>query len=298
MDIRALRYFVVAAEEQHFRRAAERLRIPQPALSRWIAALEKEIGAELFERVGRRVQLSHAGKAMLAESNRILHEVDRSSEIVRMVARGQVGTLKLAFAEIGAGNGLVIDVVRAFRAAEPNVDVSLRRMDSISQAEALEENRIDAGFLYRVKGQTPAYQSRLISVEPVRVVVPKSHPLARRRSVQLADLGDDPLLCIDRSSNPPHHDQVMRLLSRAGLLGRVAQYATDSEVVQGLVAVGMGLGIVSSAVCWRPHPDVEAIRLNERELTYRFELGYSRAAASPTLTRFIDTLSTVRRQAR
>jgi DNA-binding transcriptional LysR family regulator len=298
MDTRALRNFIVAAEEQHFRRAAERLHISQPALSRWIAMLEKEVGAKLFERVGRRVQLSHAGKVMLTESTRILRELDHANEFVRMVDRGQMGTLRLAFAEIGAGNGMVLDAVRAFRVAEPNVQLSLLRMNSDTQAEALQENRIDAGFLYRFAGQSSTYQSRLLSLESVRVVVPKRHPLARRKSVRLADLGDAPLLCVDRSANPLLHEKLMRLLSRAGLLAQVAQYATDSEVIEGLAAVGMGLGIVSSAVCWRQHPDVDVVRLDERDLSYRFEFAYTQAPLSPALKRFIDILSTVRPRGR
>jgi DNA-binding transcriptional LysR family regulator len=289
METRQLRYFVVVAQEQHFHRAAQRLRIAQPALSRWIAALEREVGVKLFERVGRGVQLSDAGRALARDAGRILDDLDRSKQHLRMVARGQTGTLRLAFCEVGAGNGLMPDVVQAFRAAEPDVELSLRTLTSPQQIAALQAGEIDGGFLYRFAEEEPAGKRTLLASESTCVVVPKGHPLAKCRSVRLGDLKGQPLLCVDRAVNPRYHEKLTLLLAQNGMAHSVAQYASSSEVIQGLVSVGMGLGFSSSAGRWRPAPDIAFVPLKEPGLDYRFEFAFGQPSAA--LGRFAEILS-------
>jgi DNA-binding transcriptional LysR family regulator len=289
METRQLRYFVVAAQEQNFHRAAQRLRIAQPALSRWIAALEREVGVKLFERVGRGVQLSDAGRALARDAGRILDDLDRSKQNLQMVARGQAGTLRLAFCEVGAGNGLMPDVVQAFRAAEPAVQLSLRTLTSPQQLAALQAGEIDGGFVYRFAEEEPVGKRLPLASEFTCVVVPKAHALAARRSVRLADLKGQPLICCERAVNPRYYEKLTLLLAQKGMAQSVAQYASSSEVIQGLVSVGMGLGFSSSAGRWRPAPDIAFIRLKEPELDYRFEFAFGEPSA--VLGRFTEILS-------
>src|SRR5580698_6663031 len=146
MELRHLRYFVAVGEEQHFGRAAQRLRVAQPALSRQIQDLEREIGFELFDRLPRGVQLNAAGKAFLSEARRILLENQDALSQAKRVAQGQVGTLKIGFTQSLAWQGIFTESLRAFRVRFPGVDFQLRPLPSTEQFPLVESGKLDAGF--------------------------------------------------------------------------------------------------------------------------------------------------------
>src|SRR6202162_3465508 len=147
MELRHLRYFVGVGEEQHFGRAAERLHIAQPALSRQIQDLEKEIGFNLFERLPRGVKLSAAAKLSLQDASRILQEVNEAAGRAGRVARGLSGTLRGGFAENASWRGVVPDSFRRFREQRPDAELQLQPAASLEQLEAIRSGRLDAGFV-------------------------------------------------------------------------------------------------------------------------------------------------------
>ena len=138
MELRHLRYFVHVAEEQHYGRAAERLRIAQPALSRQIQDLEEEIGFKLFDRLPRGVKISAAGKSFLVDARRILHEVNEAAAHAKRVASGQSGTLRV---ESVSWHGVVPDSFREFRARQPDAELQLKPSSSAEQTEAVHSGR-------------------------------------------------------------------------------------------------------------------------------------------------------------
>src|ERR1700740_1113091 len=147
MELRHLRYFVPVGENQHYGRASRRLGVAQPALSRQIQDLEKEIGFELFDRMPRGVRLSAGGELFIAEARRILQEVGEATARAARVARGQSGTLRIGFAENASWHGVAPDSFRRFREQQPEVELQLQPVASLEQLDSIRSGRLDAGFL-------------------------------------------------------------------------------------------------------------------------------------------------------
>ncbi len=143
-----LRYFVGVAEEEHYGRAAERLHVAQPALSRQIQDLEKEIGFPLFDRLPRGVRLSAAGKLFLTDVRRILQEVEEAKLRAERVAKGMAGTLRIGFMETVSWHGALPEALRRFRKRQPDVELQLHAMRSLLQIEGVRSGRLDAGFIF------------------------------------------------------------------------------------------------------------------------------------------------------
>src|SRR5271156_2203858 len=148
MELRHLRYFVAVGEEQHYGRAARRLRVAQPALSRQIQDLEDEIGFTLFDRLPRGVKINAAGKSFLEDARRILQQVSEATTRAARVARGQCGTLRVGFAESASWHGVVPDSFRQFRERQPDAELQLNPLSSLEQVEAVRSGRLDAGFVF------------------------------------------------------------------------------------------------------------------------------------------------------
>src|ERR671933_1348872 len=181
MELRHLRYFVAVAEELHFGRAAARLHIAQPPLSRQIRDLERDVGAPLFARVKRRVQLTPAGRAFLPEARLTLSQAERARRTAQRAARGEIGRLRVGFVEAAIYSGVLPDVLSFFRMHLPDIGLSLFEMDPRQQGEAFRDGRIDLGVLH----SAPPGAERLLRVEPVYseplvAALPHGHRLPRR----------------------------------------------------------------------------------------------------------------------
>src|SRR5437868_4267144 len=148
MELRHLRYLLAIGEEEHYGRAAKRLRVVQPALSRQIQDLEEEIGLKLFDRLPRGVKLSAAGELFLEDARRILQQLNEAIERAQRVARGQSGTLRIGFTENASWHGIVPNSFRRFRERQPDGELQLNPMASLEQIEALRAGQLDAGFIY------------------------------------------------------------------------------------------------------------------------------------------------------
>src|SRR6266851_6071630 len=150
MELRHLRYFLAVGEEKHYGRAAQRLRVAQPALSRQIQDLEEEIGFKLFDRLSRGVKISAAGKLFLEDARRILQQVDEATRRAKRVASGQSGTLRVGFVESISWHGVVPDSFRQFRERQPEAELQLTPLSSLEQIEAVGAGRLDAGFVFTI----------------------------------------------------------------------------------------------------------------------------------------------------
>jgi DNA-binding transcriptional LysR family regulator len=245
MELRHLRYFLAVAEERHFGRAAARLRIAQPPLSRQIQALEKELGFTLFERTRRQVELTPAGDVLLEHARRIFEAVDVAVHEAERASRGESGRIVVAYPSTFAYSGLP-ELVRAFRAKFPVVEVVLRELAPQLQVEALREGRIDVGFV-RAPFAEPGLVSELVRSEPLVAALPSGHPLAARKLIPLSLLAKEPFVMFPRVRGPAYFDQLIRLCNQAGFTPRIVQEAPQLDIVS-LVAAGLGVSLLPSSI--------------------------------------------------
>lgn len=249
MDMRHLRYFIAVAEELHFGRAAERLGMAQPPLSQQIKAFEAELGARLFERNRRKVELTAAGAALLDEARDVLRRCGDMGRLVRNAAAGESGRLEIAFTGSVPFNQVMPRILGAFRRRHPDVWVSLREMSTGSQIEAVAEGRLDIGFARPADSNWPAtVEARRILREPLVLALPVDHPLARRSSLAMTELAHEALVMNPRHIGTGLYDKIVSLCGRAGFPPRVAVEAHQMSTMISLVGAGLGLAVVPQAM--------------------------------------------------
>ncbi len=203
LDIRSLACFVAVAEDLHFRRAAERLNLTQPALSQRIRVLEEEVGVDLFERDRRSVALTPAGAAFLGPARAaVAHASIAKTQALRAV-RGEVGRLRLGFTVIAFYYGVLPEAVRTFRARFPDVSVELAEMNSPSLEAALAAGDVDLGVLHPPL-TTPGLVARPLPDQKFVLALPAAHRLARKSRISVAELAGEPFLIAPRSIGPEH----------------------------------------------------------------------------------------------
>jgi DNA-binding transcriptional LysR family regulator len=296
MELRHLRYFVAVAEELHFGRAAERLHIAQPPLSRQIRDLEREVGTPLFARVPRGVELTPAGRAFLPEARLTLAQADRAGRAARRAAEGEVGRLRVGFVEGAADAAVLPDVLGFFRMHLPDVGVSLFEMDALQQAEALRTDRIDVGILH----SPPADAAQWLRVEPVYAdpmlaALPAAHRLAARARPALGDLASEPFVLFPRPGAPELHDALIARCRAAGFSPRVVQEAAGWHTLAGLVAAGVGVAFVPRSLALLGRPGVTYRPLRGLGVELSMSAAWKRGARSAVRDRFVTTLRTVAR---
>ena len=229
MELRHLKYFVAVAEELHFSRAAERVGIAQPPFSQQIKGLEEEVGAPLLLRTKRRVELTAAGRAFLTEARKVLAQAGHALDMARRAARGEVGQLVVGFVS-SAVYGKFASVFGLMRARHPDVALVLQDLTSEEQVEAMKAHRLDVGLVRPPVLMAEAFTLRVIGREPLVAALPETHPLAKRKRLELAALAGEPFLLVPRHLGPGFYDQIIGLCARAGFTPKLVQEArTDPD---------------------------------------------------------------------
>jgi DNA-binding transcriptional LysR family regulator len=286
MELRHLRYFVAVAEELNFTHAAARLRVAQPALSRQVKDLESELQARLFERGRAGVQLTRAGKLFYQRARAILAQAAEASNEARTAAGTITGGLTLGFPS-GLHLNYLIPAVEAFRKAHPKVELDYFHALPGPQLKALREGRIDIAFI-NLPSWLDGFERQIVWRLPFEVVLPRRHPLAKRKAFDLADLrGEDFVFCT-RESRPEFYDEFIRQCANAGFRPRVVKevggYPTN---MLGLISVGLGLSVLPrflqvermNGLIWRP--------LTKPELWWDWALVWREQPHSPIVEEFI-----------
>lgn len=245
MDLRQLRYFVAVAEERSFTDAARRLNLSQPPLSQQIQALEASLGARLFHRTSRRVELTQAGAALLARAWAIQQQIRSAEEEVRSAGAGLVGTLDIGTTGSVLRGGLA-DLLAAYRREAPSVRMTVHEQAPSLQIAALLERTTDISLI-RGMGTEHGLTSELAWKEEVAVAMPRHHPLARRKRIALADLaGEDHIVLQPESSDFAR--SIRQCCIDAGFLPRVSQQVVDAQSVPSLIAAGFGVALVPQSI--------------------------------------------------
>jgi DNA-binding transcriptional LysR family regulator len=291
MELRHLRYFVAVGEEEHYGRAARRLRVAQPALSRQIQALEDEVGFKLFERLPRGVKLSVAGKYLLEDARRILQEVNGAVVRAARVASGLSGTLRVGFTENALWRGVVPESFQRFRESQPDVEFQLNPLGSSQQLEAIRSGRLDAGFVYGMPKSDPELDGLLVAMDRFELAAPAGHRLAKRKQLRLHDLTDVPFVWFPRWGNPALYDRLMNACSRGGLKSpHIVQEGFHESTILGLVATGLGVAWVLGTADWRRPDGVVTMPVIDLNVPAPLELTWRKDNISPLLTRFVAEL--------
>ena len=263
MELRQIRSFLSIAETLHFGRTAELIHLSQPALSLQIRALEEEVGVRLFERNRRKTTLTAAGFAFRDDAAAALSQLEQAIRMARLAASGKVGRLRIGFIST-AGTEIVPDIVRQFRELNPEVEFSLRNILTAEQVQMLENGSLDIGFLRLPIGGHSALDVVTVHREPFVLVIPSSHPLAKRKSVRLRELAGQDFVMYERTYAPGFHDLIFGMLSDARIVPNVCQTAGEIPTLVSLVASGMGITILPASVVKRYIAPVVAREILDR----------------------------------
>lgn len=240
-----MRSLAVLAEELSFRRAAERLHLAQPSLSKQIQQLEAEVGVSLLHRTSRRVELTDEGLVFLEHARRTLRGADLAVEAARRTARGELGWLRVGFVD-SAAYELLPPILRAFRTNAAEVRLELRELGTSEQLSALGDE-LDVGLVRELTDLRGVARTSLLR-EPLLVAVPLGHPLATARQARLAQLAGEPFVMFPRARVPRVYDHLVALCRAAGFSPRTTQEALQYPTMLGLVAAGFGVALVPGCV--------------------------------------------------
>ncbi len=294
-DFRQLRQFVAVAEHLHFGRAAASLHISQPPLSRSIQDLEARLGAKLFERTRRKVELTPAGAWYLEEARQVIARLERASREVAERAAGGAGALRIGFVTI-ADYSVLPGLLSRFKAAHPGVSLSLRELVTEAQLEALAAGDLDLGF---VLPPLPAREVDSVAVnrEPLVIALPEDHRLARERGpLAVRALAEEPFVMVPATLARGLSDVVLGLCTRAGFAPRVAQEAVQMQTVVSLVSSGLGVAIVPASLLNLRRSGVVYRAVRDAHPKIELRLAWRRDARSASLSRFVDLAKRKSRQ--
>ncbi len=208
--------------------------------------LEAELGITLFDRLPRGVRLSEAGREFLPDAKRIMDDVGRAMERMQRFI-GRTGTIRVGMSVAVAGHRVVTEAIRTFHSLHPEIELSLCSIELASLSRAILDGRVDVGFAYRWPEDSPKIGHHEIDRVNLMGAISASHRLAGRDRLTLAELAEEPLICVSRSISPRPYDKLMEACRDCNLVPRIAQEAT-STVILDLVSAGMGIGIISGAM--------------------------------------------------
>lgn len=287
MELKQMRYFMALAQERNFSRAAERLNMAQPPLTRQIRSLEEKLGTPLFVRTAKGVDLTDAGESLLQEVPNILALAERVAERTRLNGQGLVGRL-----EVGSfGSGMLKMVPRVladFHEQRPDVEISLFQMDKSEQIKALRERRIGVGFACLVPRESDLKIETMLR-EQIIVAMHEDHPLCAKAEITVRELDNEPMVLYPNSELAGLAQSVITAFRRGRARLRVEQRVEDSVTAIALVSSGYGLCITTDSasnlrlpgVVYRPF---RSPHLQDLELS----CFYRRGDPSPVLKEFLE----------
>ena len=294
LQVEELRSFVVLADELHFGRASRRLFISQPALSKQIRRLEEKVGGALFTRTRRKVEITEAGRVLLAGADKVLREDEAALSLAREAVLGRAGTLRIGFGIASVSEILPRTILR-FRKTYSQVELKMRDMSTPAQIAALVEGNIDIGIV-----RLPIAHTELDSLPLFheQLVVATSGSLSYNSRQGLAALRNQPFVFFPRATSATLHDHVLGLCRRAGFSPTIVQEASELFTILNLVRAGLGVSLVPSAARRMGVPGVRFHDLSVPEAKWRIGIAWNRLSDKAELiSRFVATMrSVVRRE--
>ena len=288
MEFRQLRYFVTVAEELHFGRAADRLYITQPALSKQISRLEAALDVQLLFRTKRTVQLTRAGQTFLDHARQLLSQMDVAIRLTQQAGCGEVGQLMIGFTET-ATHTVLPQFLRDFRQCYPNVELSMLELATEAQVTALNQGEIDLAFLH------PPIDQRGLELHPILeesfiAVLTQQHPLLHYDRIPLEAFADEALIIHPRHEGPVLYDAFVQVCQQAGFHPRIVKESISLQTRVCLVAAGLGITFVSDCLQSLVGNDVVCRPLDNVPLRLKFGAAWRQHPVHPTLQNALKIL--------
>jgi DNA-binding transcriptional LysR family regulator len=287
-DLRHLATFSAVAEELNFRRAAERLSMAQPAVSRIVMELEERLGVKLLERTTRKVRLTVAGRYLLEETREILGRVEAAGNTARLLATGTKAILRVGYTTI-TGHSLVPDIAREFRRGNPDVRLELTYLTSPAQRDMILQQEIDFGF---IEGSfpSPEIETRRVAKHRLVVLMPPHHPFASKSSVTVDELAREPLVLGTLSEWPTFRRVIVDIFQQAGLVLSVHQEASSLTGILGLVTADVGVTVFCGMPRFCSEQAIVARPLvTHPPMIVETHLAWRRTSTSEAMRRFVET---------
>ena len=288
MEFRQLRYFVTVAQELHFGRAAERLDITQPALSKQIRVLETNIGIKLFFRTKRSVKLTPAGEVFLKEAQQLLQQAENAIAKAQRTAKGEVGKLAIGFTAT-ATYTVLPELIGRFRSSYPGVEVEMLELCTEAQVTALNQGEIDLGFLH------PPIDSRGLELYPLLsekfvALLPQQHHLITQKSLSLKDLAQESFILHPRSEGPFLYDEFFKLCRKNGFKPEIVKEVNSHQTRICLVAAGMGITFIPAGLQTLMNSDLVCKPIKNLPLKLEFAAAWRSIVVMPVLQEFLILL--------
>ena len=286
LELRQLRVFLTVASELHFSRAARRLHVSQPALSQQIRALEKTLGAALFDRSSRATELTAAGRALLDAAPRVLFEAERARSLVAQAASGAVGLLVVG--SVGTALASITPrILRSMRESFPDLQLEVSQQDTSAQLVALADGRLDVGLVREAEPSTEVAVEHLVS-EPLLAALPDDHRLAGLEEIDPAELADEPFVLWPRTLGMAFFDIITAYCRGHGFSPRIVAEGADIETQLGLVAAGLGVSLQPAYYANLRPPGVVFRPLAGDVPMVALQVAWRRADHSPAVAHFVD----------
>jgi DNA-binding transcriptional LysR family regulator len=275
------------AERKGFREASRFLHVSQPAISKTLTQLEQELGVELFARSGRTVRLTAQGEAFYKETLQTLQQADHAAEAAQRAARGEFGTLTLAFCSV-ATYGFVPRIVQQYKELQPGVQLLLREMNPPQQELAFLQREIDAGItrLPFSKKLAPDLEVKSILREPLVVAVPTAHRFAGRK-LKIEDLSEEPFILLQRNDAPTVYDAILGMCQKAGFAPKVASEADFMQTLFTLVTAGQGIALIPACAMNQRRAGIRFLRLQHDDYKADLVLTWRKDSQPSTLQSFV-----------
>ena len=306
MELRHLRYFIAAAEEQHFGRAAVKLHVTRPAVSKIIAGLEGELGMLLFERQGHRVILTPAGCKLLPDVKAVMHMLTDAFAAAKKISEGKSGSLSIGYGTLTLHNELFRASIKMFKEANPDVSLTLVELPTQDQPKALAEGRIHVGFMHfgatptgaRVKQLLPTQDEtvlewHVIGTGKLGVVMQKGHPLANSKTLSLQDLARERFIVVPNSKATPGYGMLYSLCQQAGFEPQVVQEVDTISSMLNLVSVDMGVGLCVIGKHFDYPPQLRVVPLRRVDYSTRFAVGWLKGRREPLVDALLDVVKRI-----
>lgn len=287
-EIRHFRYFLAVAEELHFRKAAEKLYIAQPGLSRQIKQMEYNLGVQLFIRNNKKVSLTPAGQYLKKELSIALQHIDNILDYARLLNEGQEGHLKMTYVGSAMQN-IIPELLIEMRSAYPNIRFTLEEIDNYKQVDALVSQMVDIGFV-RLNELPPELNIKPIWREHFALVLPENHPIDQHNFKGIDTLASESFILFDKSYSPAYHGQVMSIFEGAGFIPNVSHNTVHANTIFRLVENNFGIAIVPFSLRLGYDMKVKFIELKNIPQRAVLYMTWSKQNSNPALTKLLTLM--------
>jgi DNA-binding transcriptional LysR family regulator len=289
IDIRHIQAFLAVARELHYGRAASRLNVAQPALSRTVQHLEALLGVKLFDRTTRNVRLTDAGRTFQEQGSRVLHQLERAVDLTRRTPEGFSGSISIGYVDVLL-SGPMPEIIQTYKSAHRGVHVQLSPHSPEELLDLLAEKQLDCGFTFG-KINNDELDARCVSIEPAVALLPVEHRLTLKEQIRIADLSREVFILPPRFGWSQFHKMIEANCLEAGFNPVIGQETQQIEAMMALVAADGGVGICPESLCSALRSGVVAKTIAPSEIVYESYFVWHRDQVDSAFTNLVKIVS-------